>query len=116
MRVIRCDGSAAAVAELDVALRAALRGGEAVVPVGPGMPAPARDPGPGQVVVTTSGSTGQSKRVQLDGAALSASAASTHARLGGPGRWLLALPVQHVAGLQVLVRAMLAGPRAAVLD
>lgn len=116
MRVVRCDGSAAAVAELDAAVRAALGGGEAVIPLGPGMPPSARDPGPGQVVVTTSGSTGQPKRVQLAAAALSASAASTHARLGGPGRWLLALPAQHIAGLQVLVRAALAGTRAAVLD
>ena len=116
MRVIRCDGSAAAVAELDAAVRAALSGGEAVIPLGPGMPAPALDPGPGQVVVTTSGSTGRPKRVQLTGAALSASAAATHARIGGPGRWLLALPAQHIAGLQVLVRAALAGTGAAVLD
>ncbi|MBA2474236.1 MAG: AMP-binding protein, partial [Pseudonocardiales bacterium] len=34
----------------------------------------------------------------------------------GPGRWLLALPTEHVAGVQVLVRAALAGNRPAVLD
>jgi O-succinylbenzoic acid--CoA ligase len=54
--------------------------------------------------------------VQLSAAALGASAMATHARLGGPGRWLLALPAQHVAGLQVLVRAALAGVPPAVLD
>lgn len=116
MRVIRCDGSPEAIWELDAALRAMLAGGEAVTPLGPGQAAPPRDPGPGQVVLGTSGSTGARKWVQLSAAALSASAAATHARLGGPGRWLLALPTQHVAGLQVLVRAALAGERAAILN
>jgi O-succinylbenzoic acid--CoA ligase len=54
--------------------------------------------------------------VQLSAGALAASAAAAQSRLGGPGRWLLALPVQHIAGLQVLVRAALAGSQPAVLD
>ena len=33
----------------------------------------------------------------------------THEALGGPGRWLLALPTTHIAGLQVLVRSLRAG-------
>ena len=37
--------------------------------------------------------------------ALRASATATLRRLGGPGRWLLALPVNYVAGLQVVVRS-----------
>lgn len=45
----------------------------------------------------------------LSAAALTAGAVATHARLGGPGRWLLALPAHHIAGLQVLVRSALAG-------
>ncbi len=45
----------------------------------------------------------------LSAAALRASARATSERLGGPGTWLLALPVQHIAGLQVLVRSVLAG-------
>jgi O-succinylbenzoic acid--CoA ligase len=45
----------------------------------------------------------------LTAAALTASAEATHRRLGGPGRWLLALPAHHVAGLQVLVRSAIAG-------
>jgi len=61
------------------------------------------------LVVRTSGSTGQARRVMLSSAALRASGAATEARLGGPGRWLLALPTTHVAGLQVLVRSVLAG-------
>jgi O-succinylbenzoic acid--CoA ligase len=54
--------------------------------------------------------------VQLSAAALRASAEATHAWLGGRGRWLLALPAEHVAGVQVLVRAALAGNRPELLD
>jgi O-succinylbenzoic acid--CoA ligase len=61
------------------------------------------------LVVQTSGSTGDARQVMLSAPALRASAAATEARLGGPGRWLLALPTTHVAGLQVLVRSILAG-------
>src|SRR4029079_13860912 len=61
------------------------------------------------VVVSTSGSTGVPKGAMLTASALTASASATHARLGGPGRWLLALPAYHVAGLQVLVRSAVAG-------
>ncbi|MGB9280268.1 MAG: o-succinylbenzoate--CoA ligase [Pseudonocardiaceae bacterium] len=116
MRVIHCDGSPTAVWELDAALRAMLTGGEAVAPLGPGQSIPTRDPGPGHAVLSTSGSTGGHKWVRLSAAALRASADATHARLGGLGRWLLALPALHVAGLQVLVRAALAGNRPEVID
>ncbi|WP_235843593.1 o-succinylbenzoate--CoA ligase, partial [Cellulomonas algicola] len=61
------------------------------------------------VVVRTSGSTGEPREVLLSRAALRASATATEHRLGGPGRWLLALPTHHVAGVQVLVRSVLAG-------
>jgi O-succinylbenzoic acid--CoA ligase len=67
------------------------------------------------LVVVTSGSTGDSRGVLLSSAALRASATATHARLGGPGTWLLALPVSAIAGLQVLCRSVLAGTRAEVL-
>ena len=60
------------------------------------------------LVVTTSGTTGAPKGAMLTAAALTASAAATHDRLGGPGRWLLALPPHHIAGVQVLVRSLLA--------
>jgi O-succinylbenzoic acid--CoA ligase len=63
------------------------------------------------VVVPTSGTTGTPKGAMLSAAALTASAHATHARLGGPGRWLLALPAHHIAGLQVLVRSVVAGER-----
>ncbi len=58
------------------------------------------------VVVGTSGSTGRPKLAMLTASALAASAAATAQRLGGPGDWLLALPSHHVAGLQVLLRAL----------
>jgi o-succinylbenzoate---CoA ligase len=61
------------------------------------------------VVVSTSGTTGTPKGAMLTVEALTASAEATHRRLGGPGRWLLALPAYHVAGLQVLVRSVIAG-------
>lgn len=62
----------------------------------------------GPVVVLTSGSTGAPRRVVLPATALRASALATQTRLGGPGQWLLALPVTSVAGLQVVVRSLLA--------
>ena len=61
------------------------------------------------VVVSTSGTTGAPKGAMLTAAALTASAEATHRRLGGRGRWVLALPAYHVAGLQVLVRSVVAG-------
>jgi len=67
----------------------------------------AADPEP--LVIETSGSTGQPKRVLLSRAALRASADATHDRLGGPGRWELNLPPTYVAGVQVLFRTIRAG-------
>lgn len=60
------------------------------------------------VIVSTSGSTGAPKGVVLSRRAVAASAAATHQRLGGPGRWLLALPTHYVAGFMVVVRATVA--------
>lgn len=59
------------------------------------------------VVVTTSGSTGVPKSVILSRDALTASALATADRIGD-GTWLLALPASYVAGLQVLVRSIVA--------
>ncbi|WP_229054756.1 AMP-binding protein [Aeromicrobium sp. Leaf350] len=59
--------------------------------------------------IRTSGSTGQPKDVVLPPRAVRASATATHARLGGPGQWLLAVPPTGVAGLQVVVRSLLTG-------
>ncbi|WP_243074196.1 AMP-binding protein [Microbacterium sp. SS28] len=67
------------------------------------------------VVVTTSGSTGVPKSVVLSRSALTASALATAARIG-EGAWLLALPASYVAGLQVLVRAIVSGREPAILS
>lgn len=114
------------------ALRRALDGdGPALLPVAPdgdaaiveamGADVPLRpgedDPSnPTALVIATSGSTGTPKGVLLPAAALRASAEATHRRLGGPGHWLLAMPAHHVAGIQVLVRALLAGTPLEAVD
>ena len=66
-------------------------------------------------VIATSGSSGIPKRVMLSRDALHASAEATARRIGS-GRWLLALPRGYVAGLQVLVRSVLAGTEPVVLE
>ncbi|WP_280437252.1 o-succinylbenzoate--CoA ligase [Nocardia carnea] len=68
------------------------------------------------LVVTTSGTTGVPKGAMLTASALRASGDATHERLGGPGSWLLALPTHHIAGLQVLLRSLLAGSEPTVVD
>jgi O-succinylbenzoic acid--CoA ligase len=67
------------------------------------------------VVITTSGSSGYPKRVALSAAALVASATATERALGGPGRWVLAMPAHYIAGVQVLVRSSIAGTTPEVL-
>ncbi|HEY2204980.1 MAG TPA: o-succinylbenzoate--CoA ligase [Pseudonocardia sp.] len=119
-RTVRCDGAPDEVSALVDALAEALDGGPAVLPWaaadGPAPVVRAAAPAGAALVVSTSGSTGEAKRVVLTAAALRASATATHTRLGGPGRWLLPLPAHHVAGVQVIVRGLLAGHRPAVLD
>jgi O-succinylbenzoic acid--CoA ligase len=63
------------------------------------------------LVVATSGSTGTPRAIVLTHEALAASTAASIAALGcAPGeRWALALPLRHVAGLQVLARARALG-------
>ncbi|NLE81947.1 MAG: o-succinylbenzoate--CoA ligase [Rhodococcus sp.] len=68
------------------------------------------------LVIATSGTTGTPKGAMLSASALRASGNATHARLGGPGSWLLALPAHHIAGLQVLLRSVLAGTDPVILD
>jgi O-succinylbenzoic acid--CoA ligase len=74
------------------------------------------DPDPAPLLIETSGSTGEPKRVVLARAAMRSSAIATAARLGGPGQWLLNLPATYVAGLQVLFRSVLAGTEPVVQD
>ncbi|MDF1606126.1 AMP-binding protein [Nocardioides sp. YIM 152315] len=74
----------------------------------------AADPAPW--VVETSGSTGAPKRVLLSRAAVLSSVEASARRVGGSGRWLLALPASYVAGLQVVCRSLVAGHEPVVLD
>ncbi|MFM7359795.1 MAG: AMP-binding protein [Actinomycetota bacterium] len=60
------------------------------------------------LVVTTSGSTGSPKSVALTAKSLITNARATHKYLGAKigQRWSLLLPTNHVAGINVLVRAI----------
>lgn len=60
------------------------------------------------LIVESSGSTGTPKRIELSADALLASAKASQDRLGGPGQWLLALPINFVAGANVLIRSLVA--------
>jgi len=68
------------------------------------------------LVVETSGSTGRPKRVELSRRAVLASVSATARRLGGEGRWLLALPAGYVAGAQVVCRSVVAGEPPVLLE
>ncbi|MDY3048941.1 MAG: AMP-binding protein [Rothia sp. (in: high G+C Gram-positive bacteria)] len=62
------------------------------------------------LLVSTSGSTGAPKQTVLPASALLASARGTEAATGThEAQWLLALPLQYVAGAQVVARSALAG-------
>ncbi len=104
-------------------LAEALGGGRPVLPRAAESPAPALPvhdpdglPGDLALAIGTSGSTGAPKLALLGAGALRASAEATHERLDGPGQWLLPVPAHHVAGVQVLVRSIVAGTTPAVVD
>jgi o-succinylbenzoate---CoA ligase len=106
------------------ALRRAWDDGDAVLPLDPRLPAPARravldaalpdEPveAGDALVVATSGTGGAQKAVVLTHEAVRASALATSARLGvdpAEDRWLACLPLAHVGGLSVVTRALLTG-------
>ncbi len=101
-------------------LAAALDGsGPALRPVAAGTALPPVDDVPGlALVVPTSGSTGTPKQVLLTADALRHSATAGQRRLSAddPGQWLLTLPVHHIAGLNVLLRAVVGGRAPVVMD
>jgi O-succinylbenzoic acid--CoA ligase len=96
------------------ALRAAVLGAGPAVALGARSGLPGDVPAGTAVVVTTSGSTGYPKSVALSRSALTSSALATADRIGS-GSWLLALPATYVAGVQVMVRALVAGRDPAIL-
>ncbi|MDN4159778.1 AMP-binding protein [Nocardioides abyssi] len=71
---------------------------------------------PAPWVVETSGSTGRPKRVLLPRTSVLASVHASARRLGASGQWLLALPEEYVAGLQVVARSLVAGHAPARLE
>ena len=125
-------------------LRRAWDDGDAVFPLDPRLPGPARravlaamapaelvgrdgrvaldgsrpvEPGDA-VVVATSGSTGEPKGVVLTHDAVAASARATSARIGATSAdtWLACLPLAHIGGLSVITRAVTTGTRLIVHD
>lgn len=60
------------------------------------------------LIVESSGSTGTPKRITLTRDALLASCEASDKALGGPGQWLLALPINYIAGANVLLRSLVA--------
>ncbi|WP_022868551.1 AMP-binding protein [Schaalia vaccimaxillae] len=69
------------------------------------------------LIVPTSGSSaGVPRLVGLSIDALIASARASEAALDGPGRWILALPTHHIAGVMVLLRAAVAGTNPQFVD
>jgi o-succinylbenzoate---CoA ligase len=128
------------------ALTSAWSAGDAVLPLDPRFPRPARlallealrpgwviEPdGTGHrragdravsagdaLVVATSGTTGEPKGVVLTHDAVRASALATSRRLGvdaGTDHWLACLPLAHVGGLSVVTRALVTGTELTVHD
>jgi o-succinylbenzoate---CoA ligase len=112
-------------------LRGAWGAGDAVLPVDPRLPPPARarvlaaarpdepvEDGDA-LVVATSGTTGEPKAAVLTHAAVAASARATSRRLGvdpATDRWLACLPLAHVGGLSVVTRALVTGTPLTVHD
>jgi o-succinylbenzoate---CoA ligase len=112
-------------------LRRAWDAGDAVLPVDPRLPPPARarvlaaarpdepvEDGDA-LVVATSGTTGEPKAAVLTHAAVAASARATSRRLGvdpATDRWLACLPLAHVGGLSVVTRALVTGTPLTVHD
>ncbi len=127
MQVVPAEGGPSDLRRLLRPLERAMAGDDApavaVVPTGPpawqrtvrDAVAPQR-PVDGCLVLVTSGSTGSPSAVVLSAPALAHSASAMAQRLGGPGSWLLALPLAHVAGVMVAVRALVAGTGVVAAD
>jgi o-succinylbenzoate---CoA ligase len=102
-----------------VLLTAGPRVGATVAPFGPTPPQGEFD-GSAAVyaVVTTSGSSGNPKGVLLTPDNVAASIAASAARLGNDAsdRWLLCMPLYHIAGLSLIWRSLAAGGSVLIHD
>jgi O-succinylbenzoic acid--CoA ligase len=61
------------------------------------------------LVCATSGSTGSPRGVMLSELAVLSAVDALHDRVGGAGRWVVAMPLHHVGGLMVLARSVVSG-------
>ena len=97
------------IAQVQLALAAALDGSGPALAFGPTRHT--HVPAEIAVVIPTSGSTGDAKEVALTAAAIMASAHAAHQYLGAQNgeSWSLLLPINHIAGVNVLVRALALG-------
>lgn len=106
------DGTPAArVTELLTSMRpSSLCSPEGIVPLDHGVPVGTD----AALLITTSGSTGAPKGVELSSTALRASARASVARIGAThgDTWLCVLPAGHISGVQVMTRAYVTGTRA----
>ena len=88
------------------------RTGATIAPFGPTPPQGDLDPDIGAyAIVTTAGSSGDPKGVILTPGNVDAAIAASRARLGNDStdRWLLCMPLYHIAGLSVIWRSLAAG-------
>jgi O-succinylbenzoic acid--CoA ligase len=67
-------------------------------------------------IVESSGSTGIPKRISISTNALLHAARSGQERLGPLGQWLLALPINFIAGQQVLIRSLLGDQQPVIMN
>ncbi len=119
-RLIAIDADGPAFVD---AMRNAWANGNAVAPIDPRLPATARvaalralrvdepvETGDA-LVLATSGTSGEPKGVVLTHDAIAASAVASNDALGvtGADRWWVCLPLAHIGGLSVVLRALEAG-------
>jgi o-succinylbenzoate---CoA ligase len=108
-REIRAIDPTWTIAEITARLAKALAGEGPAITLGP--ISVERVPSEIAVVVSTSGSTGDAKEVGLSAGAIFASAKATNKFFGASKgqTWSLLLPLTHIAGVNVLVRALKLG-------
>jgi O-succinylbenzoic acid--CoA ligase len=102
-----------------VSLVAGPRVAAVVAPFGPTPPQGVLDRSAGAyAVVTTSGSSGDPKGVMLTTSNVTAAISASQARLGNDAgdRWLLCLPLYHIAGLSLIWRSLSAGGSVLIHD